>query len=340
MVKVVVGLVSYTPYIYIYAEIIPLPRSGKKLQINGSKLRIIKNLSAQHVAVLLVQSHCSLTEQRVFAMGGELWEVPRPDVGLGAGIKKLIGIDTAVHWQQPFLPNKVNLFFVRVGQKVLIGMQFNTKVSCVSMLFELVGYQHAEHEPLTNRHHSNHSTKSGKHAFWDASVDAIGGHRCKWHVAQDIPGNRVAPRLVIGTASAMATSLSVVMWSDPNLSDSDAEFIKESARVVLETMAASSIDSYSWQELALNSAKASVGRLANKSPTALGDMSLESVVPTFGTTTIEQVAMHKFAGIMKNELPRLKHLIKQVMARAEYGKFKFLCESILEDAEQIGLAVV
>jgi hypothetical protein len=97
MVKVVVGLVSYTPYIYIYAEIIPLPRSGKKLQINGSKLRIIKNLSAQHVAVLLVQSHCSLTEQRVFAMGGELWEVPRPDVGLGAGIKKLIGIDTAVH---------------------------------------------------------------------------------------------------------------------------------------------------------------------------------------------------------------------------------------------------
>lgn len=159
-------------------------------------------------------------------------------------------------------------------------------------------------------------------------------------MAQDIPGNRVAPRLVIGTASAMATSLSVVMWSDPNLSDSDAEFIKESARVVLETMAASSIDSYSWQELALNSAKASVGRLANKSPTALGDMSLESVVPTFGTTTIEQVAIHKFAGIMKNELPRLKHLIKQVMARAEYGKFKFMCESILEDAEQIGLAVV
>ena len=43
--------------------------------INGAKLRVFKNLSAAQVAVLICQSHPMLTEQRVFALGGELWEV-------------------------------------------------------------------------------------------------------------------------------------------------------------------------------------------------------------------------------------------------------------------------
>ena len=115
-------------------------------------------------------------------------------------------------------------------------------------------------------------------------------------------------RLVVLSA-IMATSLSCVMWSDPDLNDEEAEFMKEASQVVLETMDASSINSYSWQELALNSAKARVGRLANKCHTALGDMSLESiVVPTVETTTMEQVGTHKFATIIKNEMPQLKHL--------------------------------
>lgn len=51
------------------------PRNEKRLMINGAKLRVFKNLGAAQVAVLICQSHPMLTEQRVFALGGELWEV-------------------------------------------------------------------------------------------------------------------------------------------------------------------------------------------------------------------------------------------------------------------------
>ena len=44
--------------------------------INRAKLRVFKNLSAAQVAVLICHSHPALTEQRVFGLGGELWEVP------------------------------------------------------------------------------------------------------------------------------------------------------------------------------------------------------------------------------------------------------------------------
>lgn len=56
-------------------------RSAKKLALNGSKLRIFKNLNASQVAVLLTHSHPTLTEQRVFALGGELWEVFQLQLG-------------------------------------------------------------------------------------------------------------------------------------------------------------------------------------------------------------------------------------------------------------------
>ena len=53
------------------------------MNINGSRIRIMKNLSASQVAVMLAQCHPLLTVQQVFALGGELWEASCFDSGDG-----------------------------------------------------------------------------------------------------------------------------------------------------------------------------------------------------------------------------------------------------------------
>ena len=50
-------------------------RKPKNLIINGQKLRLLKNIPANGLAVVLCQASPDLTEQQIHKLGGELWEV-------------------------------------------------------------------------------------------------------------------------------------------------------------------------------------------------------------------------------------------------------------------------
>ena len=130
-------------------------------------------------------------------------------------------------------------------------------------------------------------------------------------------------------------ALAHVLWADKTLESSQVEFIKESVRVVLETLSPLELETLHWQELALASSKASVGRVSASPPMGLDDMTLGTIVPTLGTSRLNSVGTHQFSNNLKRVLPAFAKKIQELAARREYQKFQGQLEHVYEDACKI-----
>lgn len=115
----------------------------------------------------------------------------------------------------------------------------------------------------------------------------------------------------------------------------DAEAMKECARVVLETLDSSQLNIKAWHQFVVNCSKASLAMKFGVDTSEFKDISLDSVVPSKGVLEIDELFTHRFAGILKREIPFVVTLLDDLIHRVAYAKFKQELIDVRSDAATI-----
>ncbi len=132
-------------------------------------------------------------------------------------------------------------------------------------------------------------------------------------------------------------SLAHAMCADGEMSCDNAECVRETTRCVLETLSPiGAYDRVAWEDLLVNSAKASVCKQCGKDPSEMGSMVLSTLmVGSSNFVSLNDLRDHIWASNLRRQLPLVVQIVQDMICRTQYDQFKERLSQIQHDIEVV-----